>query len=152
MRSLLEQSAGCSMGFRKVAGVDQDKYPHGKPELPMVVASMAGPRSGHRKPVKAGPCLLRIPPVAFCVASQRAWGTRSGSFFILGSFGRKQRARSVRGASFPWPVSLLMTEVMVESSFSNLIPGRNTDHSGQEARLKFHESHENRTRRRRHGL
>ena len=51
------------MGFRKVASVDQDKYPHGKPELPMVVASMAGPRSGHRKPVKAGPCLLRIPPV-----------------------------------------------------------------------------------------
>ena len=46
------------MGFRKVASVDQDKYPHGKPELPMVVASMAGPR----KPVKAGlkptgPCL-----------------------------------------------------------------------------------------------
>ena len=47
------------MGFRKVASVDQDKYPHGKPELPMVVASMAGPRSGHRKPVKAGPCLHR---------------------------------------------------------------------------------------------
>ena len=64
--SLLEQSAGCSMGFRKVASVDQDKYPHGKPELPMVVASMAGPRSGHRKPVKAGPCLLRIPPVRKC--------------------------------------------------------------------------------------
>ena len=61
--SLLEQSAGCSMGFRKVASVDQDKYPHGKPELPMVVAWMAGPRSGHRKPVKAGTCLLRIPPV-----------------------------------------------------------------------------------------
>ena len=46
------------MGFRKVASVDQGKYPHGKPELPMVVASMAGPRSGHRKPVKAGPYLL----------------------------------------------------------------------------------------------
>ena len=45
-----------------------------------------------------------------------------------------------------------MTELMVKSSFSILIPGRNTDHSGQEARLKFHESHENRTRRRRHGL
>ena len=89
---------------------------------------------------------------AILIEAQRAWGTRSGSFFILGSFGRKQRARSVRGASFPWPVSLLMTELMVKSSFSILIPGRNTDHSGQEARLKFHESHENRTRRRRHGL